>query len=139
MPVIATLTEDEKARIRHHCGYPLISPVSSIQLGVPAASQPMFLLEHAMNLIPETAVGIIRNYVAILDTIEQRLIDSQTRFSAEKLGEITLRADEPERIEAEYTRWAKRLADDLGCPLNPFSDRFHAAMGPAPMVLSRTH
>jgi hypothetical protein len=135
----AVLTEQEKARIRHHTGYPLIDPVSSIVLGVPGSSQPMFLLELAMNRIPETAIGIIRNYIAVLDTIEQRLIDAQTRFSATKLGEITLRQDEPERIEAEYARWAKRLANDLGIPLNAFAERFNAGQGPAPMFIPRVH
>jgi hypothetical protein len=99
----------------------------------------MFLVELAMNNIPENAVGIIRNYIAIMDTIEQRLVDAQTRFAASKLGEITLREDEPERIEAEYSRWAKRLADDLGVPLNRFAERFGAGSGPGPMNIPRMH
>lgn len=135
----AILTEEEKARIRHHTGYPLVHGVSSMQLGIPAVSQPMFLVELAMNNIPETAVGIIRNYIAIMDGIESRLLDSQTRFAATKLGDITLREDEPERIEAEYSRWARRLADDLGVPLNRFAERFSAGSGPAPMNISRMH
>jgi hypothetical protein len=135
----AVLTEQEKARIRHHTGYPLIDPVASIVLGVPAASQPMFLVELAMNRIPETAIGMIRNYIGILDNIENNLVEAQTRFSATKLGEITLRQDEPERIEAEYARWAKRLANDLGIPLNTFAERFGAGAGPAPLYIPRVH
>jgi hypothetical protein len=125
----AVLGEEEKHRIRHHTGYTMLDPVPSIQLGVRALGQPQFLLELAMNRIPDTAVGQIRRYVAILDQIEDTLVDAQSRMAAEKLGEITLRADEADALEREYSRWAKRLADDLGVPLNVFSERFRAGGG----------
>lgn len=125
----AVLTEDEKNRIRHHGGYLLTDPVSSIQLGFPRASQTQFLLEASMNRLPEAAVGQIRRYVAILDNIEDQLVDAQVRFKAKKLAEIELRDNETEMLEREYSRWAKRLYDDLGCPLNPYSERFRAGGG----------
>lgn len=120
----ALLSEEEKARILHHTGYVLTDPVASIQLGVPRASQPMFLVMSQFNRIPEAAVGLIRNYIAILDGIEAKLIEAMDRFAASKLGEITLRDNETSMLEGEYARWAKRLADDLGVPLNPYSERF---------------
>lgn len=125
----AVLTEDEKARIRHHTGYLNTNPVASIQLGVPRASQSMFLVETAMNSIPDTAIGLIRQYVAILDGIEQKLVDAMERFAASKLGEITLRDNETDMLEKEYVRWARRLADDLGVPLNAYSERFRGGGG----------
>lgn len=129
----AILTEEEKARIRHHLGYIQTNPVSSIQLGVPRASQAQFLVETAMNTVPDTAIGLIRKYVAVLDKIEDRLIDAPTRFEAEKLGEITLNKDEPDMLEREYRRWAQRLADDLGVPLNTYSERFRTGGGSMPL------
>lgn len=127
----AVLTEDEKNRVRHHTGYLIVNPVSSIQLGVPRASQPMFLVETALNSIPESGIGQIRRYINILDGIEDRLVDAMERFVATKLGEITLNPDESNKLEIEYSRWAKRLADDLGVPLNAYSERFRSggAMG----------
>ncbi len=125
----AVLTEEEKSRIRHHLGVVLTDPVASIQLGVPRAAQPQFLLEAQMNRIPDTAIGVIRRYVAILDNIEERMLDALDRFSAKELGEITLRDDETTMLEREYRRWAMRLADDLGCPLNQFSERFRTGGG----------
>lgn len=141
----AVLTEEEKARVRHHTGYTLLDPVPSITLGVRALGQPQFLLELALNRVPETAIGIIRNYIAILDGIEAQLVDAQSRFPADKLGEITLRGrgaagmEEPERLEVEYGRWARRLADDLGVPLNPYSERFRSGMGTSPLSVPVIH
>lgn len=122
----AWLTAEEKARIRHHTGYLLVDPVASIQLGIPRASQSMFLLEASMDRIPESAVGLIRRYVAVLDQIEDMLFDSTTRFAATQVGDLHLNDNEPAKLETEYARWAKRLADDLGIPLNPFSERFRS-------------
>lgn len=120
----AVLQEEEKVRIRHHLGYLQPNPVTTIQLGFPRASQPQFLVESAMNNIPEAAIGLIRKYVAYLDNIEDRLIGSLDRLQATRLAEITLNPDEQDKLEKEYYRWAMRLADDLGVPLNVYSERF---------------
>jgi hypothetical protein len=120
---VALLSEEEKDRILHHLGYVLTDPVASIQLGVPRASQPMFLVLSQFNRIPDHAVGLIRKYLAILDRIEDLLVDAMDRFAAKELGEITLRDNETDMLENEYARWARRLADDLGVPLNPFAAR----------------
>jgi hypothetical protein len=135
----AVLQEEEKARIRHHLGYLNVQPAASIQLGFPAASQPLFLVESAMNKIPETAVGIIRKTVSILDNIEDRLVDALDRLQAEKLSDVTLRADEHDALEREYVRWAKRLADDLGAPLNAYSERFRHGMAQASLSVPVQH
>jgi len=127
----AILTEEEKARIRHHLGYLNVNPVTAIQLGFPRASQPQFLVESAMNNIPESAIGIIRKNVAILDNIEDRLVGALDRLTAQSLDEITMRPDEHDALEREYYRWATRLADDLGVPLNIYSERFRNAGGQA--------
>ncbi|MCH7584457.1 MAG: type I restriction endonuclease subunit R [Acidobacteria bacterium] len=56
------LQEADRARVRHHLGYLNVEPVSSIQLGFPAASQPQFLVEIAMDRIIPEAVGMIQKY-----------------------------------------------------------------------------
>ena len=89
-----------------------------------------------MNRIPETAIGLIRREIAILDNIEDRLLGALTRLEAEKLSEITLRKDEHDALEREYVRWAKRLADDLGATLNAYSERFRSGGGIAPLNVS---
>ncbi len=58
-PVLAYLTEDEKNLVRYFLGY-LINNANagSIQLGFPRASEPMFLVEQAMNMIPSAMKAI---------------------------------------------------------------------------------
>lgn len=125
----AVITEDEKNRIRHHLGYLVTEPAAAIQLGYPRASQTQFLVEHALNHLPNAAVGQIRNYVSIMDNLENLLVEATTRFAAKRLGDIELRDDETSMLEREYSRWAKRLADDLGVPLNIYSERFRTGGG----------
>lgn len=125
----AILTEQEKNRIRHHCGYLVVNPVSSIQLGVPRASQPQFLVELAMNSIPDTAIGQIRRWIAILDGIEEQMIDANGRLVAKKVGNIDLNENEHSALAAQYNKWAQVLADDLGIPLNAYSERFRGGPG----------
>ena len=131
----ALFSEEEKNRIRHHLGYLVTEPVSSIQLGFPRASQSMFLVEASMNRVPEAAAGQIRQYVAILDGIEAQLIEGQLYLVASKLGEIDIRPDHLDRLAGEYKRWAQVLADDLGVPLNAYSERFRMSGG-GPMPLN---
>jgi len=114
-------------------------PVSSIALGFPGAGQAQFLVETAMDrLIPE-AVGKILKYLAILDSIEAQMVDALKRLKVQKLGEITLRNSneepvEQDLLEKEYNRWAKRLADDLGVPINKFSERFQSGFFGGPGI-----
>jgi hypothetical protein len=122
----AILSDAEKNRVRHHTGYLLTSPAASIQLGVPRASQAMFLVEQAMNLIMDDAVGIIRAHISRLDRIEEQMDEARERLVAKEVGDIVLRDDEPDLLEKEYRRWAVRLADDLGIPLNAYSERFRS-------------
>lgn len=126
---LAILTETEKHKIRFHLGYLGTSAVVSIQLGVPRASQPMFLVESAMNNLPEEAVGNVRRIIVVLDGVEERLIQAQDRLAAKQVGNITMNPTEPQDLEKEYRRWAERLADFLGVPLNVWSHRFRGGAG----------
>ncbi len=123
-PILATFSDEEKNKILYHLGYLIGTLSGSVALGFPRASQPMFLVMQAFNYIPSSGIGIIRRQIAVLDLIEDRLIESQERLAASKLGDITLNEGEPDKLEKEYCRWAKRMADTLGVPLNIYSERF---------------
>lgn len=118
------LTAQEKARVRYHMGYLGVQPAASIQFGIPRPIQTVFLLETAMNNIIAEHEGIVRDLINKLDVTEERIFQSQMRLAAIQLGEIKLRDDEPGQLEGEYTRWAQRLADTLGCPLYAYAQRF---------------
>lgn len=125
------LTSEERERVRHHMGYMSVQPAASIQFGLPRPSQTAFMIESAMeNLMPEAAPRV-RDILRVLDDIEQKLLDAQCYLVADELDEIKLAGSRDprgrlvtDRLEDEYVRWAKRLADIFGCPLYPFSQRF---------------
>lgn len=126
----AILTEEEKARIRYHLGYPQTDPVASIQLGVPRASQPMFLVEGQMNRIPDSAIALVRRCVANCDATDQRILECQERMAARRADEIDLNENEADMLRKEYRFWVQRLADILGAPINPFAAAFTAGASP---------
>jgi hypothetical protein len=126
----AVLTEEEKARIRYHGGYLLTSVASAIILGIPAARQPAFLVEQAMEHIPDTAIAIIRNLVAKCDITEDNIMQAQTRMVAKSVDEIDLNHDEADQLRGEYRYWVQKLYDNLGCPINAYASAFQSGGRP---------
>lgn len=124
-------TDLQKSRIRHHLGYPQVRAMAAAQFGIPRPLATNFILETAMDQIMEVAVPAVVAEIGVLDSLEQKLVAAQAYLVAEKLEELTLAADHPQKLEEEYNRWAKRLADDLGVPLYGFSARFKAGEGSA--------
>jgi len=119
------LSLPEKERVRYHLGYLSVQPAASIQFGLPRPQQTQFMVESAMNLLLEEAIPRVRDTLDTLDGIECRLRDGALdRLAAKRLGDLELRDGEPELLEDEYNRWAKRLADIFGVPLYPYAARF---------------
>jgi hypothetical protein len=132
----AVLSNEEKARIRHHFGYPQSDPVTDIQLGVPALTQTAFILEGQMNRVPESRMTIARMLLGRLDTLENALFESATMLAAEKVDEITINLDQPNALEREYVRWLGRLEDFFGANRNPYSNRW-SGTGVLPLNIPR--
>lgn len=115
-------TEHEKARIRHFMGYPSFSALSaSIQLGVPAAAQPLFILEDQFARITEEGVQAARIDLCNCEAIEAQLGDARQRMATTSVGNITMNPRETAQLRGELAYWVTRLADDLGSPVNPYS------------------
>lgn len=133
--VLAVLTEEEKARIRYHLGYLQVMPASAIILGIPAASQPAFLVEQAMEHIPDNAIAIIRNLVAKCDITENNIMLAQTRMVARSVDEIDLNPDEADQLRGEYRYWVQKLSDNLGAPINAYASAFQSG-GRMPLNIS---
>ena len=131
----AILTEEEKARIRYHGGYLQINPAAAIILGFPAAAQPAFLVEQAMEHIPDTAIAIIRNLVAKCDITENNIMLAQTRMVAKSVDVIDLNPDEANQLRGEYRYWVQKLYDNLGAPINAYASAFQSG-GRPPLNLS---
>lgn len=138
---MAVLAEEDKERIRYHLGYMETSFAGSLQFGIPRPAQTIFLVEQAMTLLNnDYGVERCRKILCKLEAIEDELINAVPALIAEQLGNLKLRGAQygmthPDLVEREYVRWAKRLADLLGVPLYPYSDRFkHRGAGNIPVT-----
>jgi hypothetical protein len=118
----------DRARIRMHLGYPSVELAASVQLGLPSATQPLYLVENAMDLVLPEAADQIRQTVEVMDSILAQLVDANRRLKAMSVDEITLRTGtdptEQDKLWEQYGNWATILSDQLGAPINPFSARF---------------
>lgn len=116
------LTDDQKTRILYFLGYPdWQSLAQSIQLGIPAAGQPLFLVYSAFNKISARAVPTVLRILCNCEAIECQLMDATSRMKATKLGELTLNPQETMQLQNQLTFWVRRLGDAMGVIPNPYS------------------
>ena len=115
-------TDQEKAQTLHHLGYPNWTNLANgIQLGIPAGSQPLFLIEQAFDrLLPGGEEQVRLDLCNCID-IENQMSDARSRFKAVALGELKLNAMETQQLRTELVYWRQKLADDLGVVQNPYS------------------
>lgn len=128
------LDQSERERVRYHLGYLNVAIGPSIQFGLPRPVQTLFIVEMAMDNIMEIAIPRVRRMLSILDCIECKLVDAQSRLAASSLGELKIeraQMQEPDLLEKEYYRWGGRLADDLGVPFYAYSNRYKYGGPPA--------
>lgn len=126
----AVLSQEEKTAVLLHMGYQAQQlAAASITLGIPAATQPQFLVAMALERIPESSVGRLRMFLANLARIEQRLMEIVEQVDADKVDNIVINKDATGALEAEYNRWVQRLSNLLGAPVNPYSERYATTAG----------
>ncbi len=123
------LTDAEREQVRYHLGYLNVETAASLTFGIPRPVQTLFLVESAMDNILAVAEPRVRSMLCKLERIETRLEQTWDVTEAAAVGELRLRTGKAgetthDLLEREYVRWAKRLADQLGVPLYPFSSRF---------------
>lgn len=124
------LTEDEKNGIMHFLGYASWSSLAqSIQLGIPMASQPLFLVYDSFVRISPGGIESVRRDLCECQAIEKQLSDARSRMKAVTIGNIGLNPRETFMLRDELRFWTKRLADDLGVVQNPYSQMSYLGMG----------
>ncbi len=128
---MTAFTDDEKARIRHHLGYPSWQQrAPAIILGYPSTAQPGFLLEDAFHRLNEAGRNRVRFDVCQCDQVEAQLADGRSRLKAAQLGNLTLNHAEHVQLRQELQFWTQRLADDLGVVPNPYAGmQYHGMPG----------
>lgn len=121
--------EAERERIRYHMGYLQVAPAAAITFGIPVPIQTAFLLESAMERVLPLAEDRVRKILVIMDCIECKEVDGLDFLVVSKVDEIDVRPDHIEKLEEQYAKWATKLADTLGAPLYPGSDKFRSLTG----------
>ena len=125
-----SFTLQEKARILHFGSYPeWVSLASSIQLGFPAATQPLFLIEDSFNRLTVNAEISVRIDLGECECIEKQMSQARTRFATRKVGEVEFNPDEIAMLRGEMMYWITRLMDDLGVVPNPYAQAIYNGIG----------
>lgn len=126
---IEPLTDRERALVRHHLGYPNISPGQSLSFGSVVPVQTIFLLESNMNNLLETGLELVRRYICWIERLECRMVEAADTADVMRVsGGTELDKDYVDRLEKEIRRWAGRLADTLAVPYYPFAERFETGV-----------
>lgn len=119
-------TIDEQTRIKYFLSYPdFLALAQSFQLGYPAASQPLFLVDDSFKRITPQGEFSVRRALCECESIEKQLSDARSRFKATKLGELHLNPHETRMLRKELLYWMTRLADSLGVVSNPYSQMMY--------------
>lgn len=123
------LTNEEKSKVRRHLGFPETTAVSAYAFGIPITLQGVFLVDNAMNVLNEEGAARVRELLAVLDSMEQKILKAACTLTVESVDNIKMRGAQAgmtatDLLEREYKRWASRLADCLGVPFYPYSNRF---------------
>ncbi len=117
------LTEPEKIAIRGHLGYLQVTQASSFALGTPSSLETQFIIEGALNNIPGTSLGHIRDLIAKCDATEEQIMENTENLAVTKICNLELNPREYEQLLQRYEYWRQKLANALGVVCNPFDKR----------------
>lgn len=128
---VAQLSNFDKGRIRYHLGYLSVQSAASIQFGIPRPLQTIFLLETSMNNVIDDGANVqnIQRLLGALDKIDCQMVEGTDFLVANKLGDLELSQDYMQRLEYAYCMQMGRLADVLGVPAYPYSQRAQQLAG----------
>ncbi len=118
----APFTDEEKTEILRFLGYPdWQSMASSVGLGYPSATQPMYQVVDAFGRITPTGREQVRRDVEELKCIENQRSEARKRFAVLGLEDVRINPNETRQLAQEIDYWTTRLANDLGCIPNPYA------------------
>jgi hypothetical protein len=127
------LTEDEKVRIRHHLGYLNVQQVQTFVLGTPSSVETQFIIEGAFEYVMPSALGLIREKLALCDEIEKKMACALDNLDANAVGNIQLNNqgedNQQEQLQKAYEWHRSAMANLLGVQANPFDKRLGVYRG----------
>jgi hypothetical protein len=126
MPTVS-FTDEQKAKARHHLGYPGVAEAASFGLGTVAGLEFSFLIERAvLKLLPES-MPQVEQILCALDTIEAQKLADLELMAVNQIGEIAVNQGEQSQLDKQYNYWAAALSNILTVPRNPYDNRLAAA------------
>lgn len=122
---MSALTPPERSRVLYHLGYLNVAPAASLSFGIPRPIQTMFLVETAMTNLVDDGFTIenVRRILGVLDRIDCQIAESPVYFIASKSGNTEIDPQLQTKLEYAYCQQMGRLADILGVPAYPYSQR----------------
>ena len=121
------LNEAERSAIRHYMGFPQVVQAVLISFGVPDKTQLNFVLETNMGKVLPEAEPRVRRSLQELECIEEQMSSFRPSLELKAVtGSVQFRTGEAMMdLEETYKDWVGTLADLLGSPVNPFSNRLN--------------
>lgn len=117
------LTNEEKARIRHHLGYLNVQAAATFQLGVPAALQTTFMIELAFTKVLPEAENMLKVFLCRLDDVEKQVFGNLDLAEIESTGAVKVDPKRLSKLAQTYKIAQEGMANLLGVPPNPFDMR----------------
>lgn len=104
------LTATEIMNVKRHLGYSTVAP------SLYPLAQVWLVAQQILTTLPAETETEVRTILTTLSTLETQINGAPDRMQAEKLGSITLRADEADRLWREVRRWRCELEVLTGLP-----------------------
>lgn len=117
------LTDEEKAAIRYHLGYPMLDQVATFAIGVPAAFETAFILEGAMNRVQGATLTRARTLLCRLEEVECQIAGDTELLAVSQVDETKIDPAMMMKLDGRYIRWQQALGNVLSVPVNPFDQR----------------
>ncbi len=117
------LTNEEKAKLRHHLGYLNVQAAATFQLGIPAAVQTQFMIEGAWDKVLPEAENLLKILLCRMDDVEAEVYGGIDLASVTATGNIQVNPDRLKILAKYYCMAQQGAANLLGVPPNPFDMR----------------
>lgn len=118
-----SLTDEEKAKVRHHLGYANVSEAASFQLGIPAAIQTQFMIELAWDKVLPAAENLLKILICRMDDVEREVYSGLDLASLTKTGAIEVNPKRLNELGKHYCLAQQSLSNLVAVPPNPFDAR----------------
>jgi hypothetical protein len=121
--VAQVLTEEEKAKARHHLGYLQVQSAYTFALGIPLNTQTQFMIEGSFNNLLPSGYPKFRELLCRLDRMEEQVYCGAELADIESIDTIKINRQRIREIMQMYCLARSGLANLLGTVPNPWDQR----------------